>query len=239
MGAAAQAVRPTLLPLQDMFKAISSPSGYLSELDGPDPNCSSCPSARNTSDVMPAIGSYSSLKVDTSESGSKPRKSHASKSRKRFFKAKKPSSLRSSKSFAVAYWFKSFAALLLLHFLVGTLEFEPLGKEATWVNLLSLVTLVGALFVFIDLYREKRTSAQAVGVTVALVLRWAASLFATEFVYGYFLGPGDYGLRADLALCRDQSPWIWITYAVLPVSGTIGCSAYLFYRSQRQVRFLN
>ena len=173
------------------------------------------PPIKNTSVPAPAIDSYPSLKVYTPESGSESLKAHASNPPRGFFKAAKPS-----------------------HFLVGVLE-SPLGKEAMWVNLLSLDTLVGALLVFIDLSRARRTSSKAVGATVALVLGWAGLFFASELVCGFLLGPGAHGLRSDIALYREQSPWIWMMYTLLPVSGTIGCSAYLFYRNRLRVRFLD
>jgi hypothetical protein len=202
-------------------------------------NAPPAPRIRNTSVLTPAINSNLSLKVYTPEAGSESLDGHASNPSNEFSEAEKPSWPQRRTSFTIPYSFKSFGGLLLIHFIVGRTEFPTLGKAAMWVNLLSLVTLVGALLVFIDLYQTRRASSKAVGATVALVVQWASLFFATEFVYGFLLGPGVHGLRSDMALYREQSPWIWMTYAILPVSGTIGCSAYLFYRNRRQVRLLD
>ena len=134
---------------------------------------------------------------------------------------------------ALPYPVKSFVVLLLLHFLVGALEYEPLGKVAMWVNLLSLVTVVGALLAFFNLDRARHASNKAVSSTVALVLCWEGLFLASELIYGFAFGPGPHGLKSDLALYREQSPWLWITYAVLPVSGALGCSAYLLLQSRQ------
>jgi hypothetical protein len=186
----------------------------------------------------PEAGSESP-EVDARESGSESLNADASDPVEEFPEAEKPSRLRYLTSFTVPYWFKSFVALLLLHFIVGALEFQSLGKAAMWVNLLTLVTLIGALLVFFDLYRTRCAPSKAVGATAALVLRWVVLFFATELVYGVLLGPGGYGFRSYIELYREQSPWIWMTYAMMPVSGIMGCSAYLFYRGRRHVRFLH
>ena len=149
-------------------------------------------------------------------------------------KVKVPARRSADVSPALLYSLLSFGVLLLLHFVVGAMEYSTLGKAAMWVNLLSLLTVTGGLLVFIHLERTRCVSFAALGVTVVLVLRWLCLFFVTEFVYGFLLGPGGNGVQASLALYREQFPWMWGTYAVLPVSGVLGCSAYLLFRNRTQ-----
>jgi hypothetical protein len=179
-----------------------------------------------------AIGSYPSLKVDIPASGSAFLTAHAPA--REISDAEEATRPRNRSSSVWPYTFKSFAVLLLLHFLVGGLEFAPLGRAAMWVNLLSLVTLSGALMVFIDLYRGGRDYSEAAGSAAALVLRWEALFLALELVFGFLLGPGGPGVSSLIALFREQAPWIWMTYAVLPMAGALGCSAYLLYCNRRE-----
>ena len=187
------------------------------------------PPVMSASVPSPATQNYHSVEVDPAESAPESLNVRASKPLAGFFEAWQA---RKWSLTVLPYWSKSFAVLLLLHYLVGTLEFRPLGKEAMWVNLLSLVTVVGTVLVFIDLYRARRASSEAVGATVGLVLRWEGLFLAAELVFGCFFGPGVRGLNSAIALFREQSPWIWMTYAELPLAGAIGCFAYLFHRKR-------
>jgi hypothetical protein len=121
----------------------------------------------------------------------------------------------------------SFSGLVVVHFLVGSLEFQPLGAAAMWVNLLSLVTLISAMLVYVYLCRALRSTSGAVATAAALVMGWSALFFGSEVVIGWFVVPGIHGFAGDVAFFHAQAPWIWMTYPVLLVSGVAGCVVYL------------
>jgi hypothetical protein len=125
------------------------------------------------------------------------------------------------------FCFGSFGGLLVVHFLVGSLEFEPLGAAAMWVNLLSLVTLISAMLVYVYLCRALRSASGAAATAAALVMGWWALFFGSEVVLGWFVVPGIHGFAGDVALFRAQAPWIWMTYPVLLVAGVAGCVTFL------------
>jgi hypothetical protein len=176
---------------------------------------------------VPAIRGYTSVKVEAL-------KAPASAPARDLSAAEEPARRRTWSWAGLPYTYKSFAILVMLHFVVGALEFSALGRAAMWVNLLTLVTLVGALLVFIDLYRVRRDYTEAAGGAAGLVLRWEGLFLALELGYGFFFGPGKFGPASAIALFREQAPWIWMTYAVLPIAGALGCSAYMLYYNQHE-----
>jgi len=127
-----------------------------------------------------------------------------------------------------SYPLKSYALLAATYFLIGRLEFMALGQDGMWVNMLTVAALIEALLVYINLQRVSRTTTEAILESVALIFWWECLSILGEGTAGLFSQPGSFGVRAVAHLFKEQSPYIWWTFAILPISGLVGCSAFLF-----------
>jgi hypothetical protein len=120
----------------------------------------------------------------------------------------------------------SFAALQVLELIIGSSEFR-LGAVPMWINLLTSVTLLGAMLMFSYLRYSGRDSAASARSAAALASQWIAFSLAFDAVFGIVLLPVIDDKPLNLAFFRGQAPWIWISYAVLALSGFIGWLIYV------------
>jgi hypothetical protein len=120
----------------------------------------------------------------------------------------------------------SFAVLLLLDYIIGTTEYQSLGQSAMWVNLMTLVAVVGGILIYISLRQARIGAAGSVSFTAALVLSWVAMTIICDALIGVVLLPSKANLPLNWGFFHQQSPWIWLYCAVLPLAGLGGCVAY-------------
>jgi hypothetical protein len=123
--------------------------------------------------------------------------------------------------------FRSFAVLLLLDIIVGRTEYPLLGQSAMWVNLTTLVAVVGGILVYLNLRQARIDVARSVSFTVALVLSWAGLTLVSDGLIGVVIVPSISNLPPNWGFFQQQSPWIWLYCAALPLAGLGGCWAYL------------
>jgi hypothetical protein len=121
----------------------------------------------------------------------------------------------------------SFAVLLLLDIIVGTTEYRFLGKSAMWMNSITLAAVVGGIQVYMILRQARIDAAGSISFTSALVLSWACMTIVSDALIGIVLVPSMHRLPPNWGFFQQQSPWIWLYCAVLPLAGLGGCLAYL------------
>lgn len=120
----------------------------------------------------------------------------------------------------------SFAVLLVLNYIIGTAEYQPLGQSAMWVNLMTLAPVVGGILTYMNLRQAKIGAAGSVSFTAVLVLSWIAMTVSCDALIGVVLLPSMANLPLNWGFFHQQSPWIWLYCAVLPLAGVGGCLAY-------------
>jgi len=121
---------------------------------------------------------------------------------------------------------RTFAVLLLLDITVGNTEYQALGQPAMWVNLMTLVAVVGGILTYINLRQARIGAAGSVSFTATLVLSWIAMTVICDALIGVVLVPSIANLPFNWGFFHQQSPWIWLYCAVLLLAGLGGCAAY-------------
>jgi hypothetical protein len=116
--------------------------------------------------------------------------------------------------------------LLLLDITIGNTEYQSLGQTAMWVNLMTLAAVVGGILTYINLRQARIGAAGSVSFTTVLVLSWIAMTVICDALIGVVLVPSIANLPLNWGFFHQQSPWIWLYCAVLPLAGLGGCVVY-------------
>jgi len=121
----------------------------------------------------------------------------------------------------------SFAIMYLIATIVGFASYLLINPLAMWISVFTLMPIVSALLMYWYLVRM-RISRQASPCKVFyLVLAWIALSFGLDAATYIFIIPSVSHTASNWTFFRDQSPWIWLSYAVLLISAIIGRKLYL------------
>ena len=82
--------------------------------------------------------------------------------------------------------------------------------------------IVNALLMYWYLVRMRISRQASLTEVLYLVLAWIALSFGLDAATYIFIIPALNHTASNWAFFRDQSPWIWLSYAVLLVSAYIG-----------------
>jgi hypothetical protein len=140
--------------------------------------------------------------------------------------ASPPASIRKKAKPQIRQTIWSFAVLLLLDITIGNTEYQSLGQSAMWVNLMTLAAVVGGILTYINLRQARIGAAGSVSFTTVLVLSWIAMTVICDALIGVVLVPSIANLPLNWGFFHQQSPWIWLYCAVLPLAGLGGCVVY-------------
>lgn len=116
----------------------------------------------------------------------------------------------------------TFAVMYLIATVVGFATYLLISPVAMWISVFTLMPVVSALLIYWYLMKM-RTSRQASLIeTFYLVLAWIGLSFGLDTVTYIFIIPALGHTARNWTFFRDQSPWIWLSYAVLLASAYAG-----------------
>ncbi len=115
---------------------------------------------------------------------------------------------------------------------MGFATYQFLGPVAMWIAVFLVMPIIAALLIYWFLIKIKCPSDRTLRETLVLIVIWIALSFSFDAVTYIFVVPALSHGPAHWTFFVDQSPWIWISYAVLTISGYAGRWLYLRRFSQ-------
>jgi hypothetical protein len=122
------------------------------------------------------------------------------------------------------------AAFLIMYLIATCLGFATylrLGPVAMWISVFTIMPVVAALLIYWFLVRIKCSPDRSLREMLVLVVIWIALSFSFDAITYVLVVPHLNRSSANWMFFVDQSPWIWLSYIVLFISGYAGRWLYL------------
>jgi hypothetical protein len=126
----------------------------------------------------------------------------------------------------------AFGLMYLAATTLGFASYLIFSPRIMWLCVFLLMPVVAALLVWWYLDRVSCPSEDTFMETLKLVGAWMILSFALDAVTYVFLIPRLQHRPAAWMFFKDQSPWIWLSYAVLLASGLGGRKIFLYLESK-------
>jgi hypothetical protein len=121
----------------------------------------------------------------------------------------------------------TFAAMYLVATIVGFATYLLISPVAMWICVFTLMPIVSALLMYWYLVKMRISRQSSLIETSYLVAGWIALSFGLDAATYIFIIPAVSHTAPNWTFFRDQSPWIWLSYAILLVSAYISHTLYL------------
>jgi hypothetical protein len=121
----------------------------------------------------------------------------------------------------------SFAAMYLVATIVGFATYLLISPAAMWISVFTLMPAVSAWLIYLYLRKMRFTPEASLAESANLLLVWICLSFAFDALSYILIIPATNHTSPNWTFFRDQSPWIWLSYAVLLLSGYVGRWFYL------------
>ena len=117
--------------------------------------------------------------------------------------------------------------MYLVATMLGFATYLLLNPFAMWVTVFTLMPMISAALIYGYLRKMKFSREATLPETVRLLITWIALSFGFDAVTYIVAVPAISHTPANWTFFRDQSPWIWLSYAVLAFSAWVGGRIYL------------
>ena len=104
---------------------------------------------------------------------------------------------------------------------------SALNPVAMWICVFTLMPIVSALLMYWYLVKMRISRQASLTEVLILVLAWIALSFGLDAAAYIFIIPTLSHAAPNWTFFRDQSPWIWLSYAVVLVSTYIAHRLHL------------
>ncbi len=121
----------------------------------------------------------------------------------------------------------SFAIMYAIATILGFATYVFISPTAMWVSVFTLMPAISAWLIYRYLRRMRFTYEASMAESAKLVGAWICLSFALDALSYIAVIPSLMHTSPNWTFFRDQSPWIWLSYAVLLLSGYTGRRAYL------------
>lgn len=110
---------------------------------------------------------------------------------------------------------------------VGFATYLLISQRAMWISVFTLMPVVSAVLIYAYLHKMHFPRNRSLRETVHLVLLWISLSFVFDAAIYILIVPPASHTAPNWRFFQDQSPWIWLSYAVLLVSAFVGRWMYL------------
>lgn len=122
------------------------------------------------------------------------------------------------------------AAFLIMYLVATCLGFATylqLGPVAMWISVFTIMPVISALLICWFLVKIRCAPGRSLREMLVLVVIWIALSFGFDAITYVLIIPSLTHASANWTFFVDQSPWIWLSYAVLFIAGYAGRWLYL------------
>jgi hypothetical protein len=111
--------------------------------------------------------------------------------------------------------------------IVGFATYLLLSPTAMWISVFTLMPVVSAVLMYGYLRKMQFDRKASLAESWRLLLVWIGLSFSLDALTYILIIPSVNHTTPNWTFFRDQSPWIWLSYAVLLISMYAGRWAYL------------
>jgi hypothetical protein len=111
--------------------------------------------------------------------------------------------------------------------IVGFATYLLLSPTAMWISVFTLMPVVSAVLMYGYLRKMQFDRKASLVESWRLLLVWIGLSFSLDALTYILIIPSVNHTTRNWTFFRDQSPWIWLSYAVLLISMYAGRWAYL------------
>jgi hypothetical protein len=122
----------------------------------------------------------------------------------------------------------AFLIMYLVASCLGFATYRWLGPVAMWISVFTIMPVICALLVCWFLVKIICSPDRSLREMLVLVVIWIALSFSCDAITYVLIVPSLTHAPANWTFFVDQSPWIWLSYAVLFISGYAG--RWLYFR---------
>ncbi len=116
----------------------------------------------------------------------------------------------------------TFSIMYLVGTVLGFGSYLLLSPTAMWVVVFTFMPVFCALLIWWYLKAIKSSGQKSAWATMEIVAVWIVLSFASDAVAYIWIVPRLRHGEPNWLFFVDQSPWIWLSYAVLALSGYAG-----------------
>jgi hypothetical protein len=127
----------------------------------------------------------------------------------------------------IAWMVGTFAAMYLLATIVGFATYFLMSVRVMWICVFTFMPIVCAGLIYAYLQRLAVSRYATFREASILVAVWIGLSFCLDAITYIVVIPMTSHRALNWTFFRDQSPWIWLSYAVLLLSAYAGRWAYL------------
>ncbi len=121
----------------------------------------------------------------------------------------------------------SFAAMYLIATIIGFATYLLISPVAMWISVFTFMPVVSAWLIYRYLHKMRFTPKASLAECVNLLLVWIGLSYGLDALTYILIIPAFKHTPPNWTFFQDQSPWIWLSYAVLLLSGYLGRWAYV------------
>ena len=121
----------------------------------------------------------------------------------------------------------TFATMYFVATIVGFATYLLLSPTAMWISVFTLMPVVSAVLMYGYLRKMQFDRKASLVESWRLLLVWIGLSFSLDALTYILIIPSVNHTTSNWTFFRDQSPWIWLSYAVLLISMYAGRWAYL------------
>jgi uncharacterized membrane protein YtjA (UPF0391 family) len=112
-----------------------------------------------------------------------------------------------------------FFVMYLVATVLGFATYLGISATAMWISVFTIMPFVAALLIRCYLFQIRCSAQKSLRATLNLVALWILLSFLLDAATYIFLIPYLARTPRNWAFFVDQSPWIWLCYGVLLLSG--------------------
>jgi hypothetical protein len=120
----------------------------------------------------------------------------------------------------------TFLAMYTIATILGFATYLLLSPLAMWISVFTLMPVISALLIYAYLRKMKVSKGASLRESLAITLVWIVLSFGFDAVVYIVIIPFLSHVAPNWTFFQDQSPWIWLSYVVLLLSGLAARQAY-------------
>jgi hypothetical protein len=120
----------------------------------------------------------------------------------------------------------TFLAMYIIATILGFATYLLLSPLAMWISVFTVMPVLSALLIYVYLRTMKVSKEASLRESLAITLVWIVLSFGLDAVVYIVVIPFFSHVASNWTFFQDQSPWIWLSYVVLLLSGLVARQAY-------------
>jgi hypothetical protein len=126
----------------------------------------------------------------------------------------------------VGWMVGTFFVMYLVATIMGFATYLLLTQLVMWISVFTIMPVVSALLIYTYLRKLKISQEASLRESLLVAAAWILLSFGLDSVVYIAIIPFFSHVPPNWTFFRDQSPWIWMSYAILLLSALVARNVY-------------